>query len=85
VSVRWQRRGRRRWALERGQRWWSEPNAGDEGPRLNPLGFRQGAKQRQGGACQQGGQRSGRGACLTFASTSVWQLRRGVEGAAKKV
>jgi hypothetical protein len=31
------------------------------------------------------GQRSGRGACLTFASTSVWQLRRGVEGAAKKV
>jgi hypothetical protein len=31
------------------------------------------------------GQRSGRVACLTFASTSVWQLRRGVEGAAKKV
>jgi hypothetical protein len=31
------------------------------------------------------GQRSGRGACLTFASTSVWQLRRGVEGAVKKV
>jgi hypothetical protein len=31
------------------------------------------------------GQRSGRGACLTFASTSVWQLHRGVEGAAKKV
>jgi hypothetical protein len=31
------------------------------------------------------GQRSGLGACLTFASTSVWQLRRGVEGAAKKV
>jgi hypothetical protein len=31
------------------------------------------------------GQRSGRGACLTFASTSVWQLQRGVEGAAKKV
>jgi hypothetical protein len=24
-------------------------------------------------------------ACLMFASTSVWQLRRGVEGAAKKV
>jgi hypothetical protein len=23
--------------------------------------------------------------CLTFASTSVWQLRRGVKGAAKKV
>jgi hypothetical protein len=31
------------------------------------------------------GQRSGRGVCLTFVSTSVWQLRRGVEGAAKKV
>jgi hypothetical protein len=31
------------------------------------------------------GQRSGRGACLTFASTSFWQLQRGVEGAAKKV
>jgi hypothetical protein len=31
------------------------------------------------------GQRSGRVACLTFASTSVWQLRRGVEGEAKKV
>jgi hypothetical protein len=31
------------------------------------------------------GQQSGWGACLTFASTSVWQLRRGVEGAAKKV
>jgi hypothetical protein len=31
------------------------------------------------------GQRSGRGACLTFASTSVSQLRRGVEGAEKKV
>jgi hypothetical protein len=28
--------------------------------------------------------RSGQGACLMFASTSVWQLRRGVEGAAKK-
>jgi hypothetical protein len=25
------------------------------------------------------GQRSGRGACLTFASTIVWQLRRGVK------
>jgi hypothetical protein len=32
--------------------WWSEPNAGDEGPRLDPLGFRRGAKQRQGGACR---------------------------------
>jgi hypothetical protein len=31
------------------------------------------------------GQRSGLGACLTFACTSVWQLRRGVEGAANKV
>jgi hypothetical protein len=31
------------------------------------------------------GQRSGRGGCLTFASTSVWQLRRGVEGVAKNV
>jgi hypothetical protein len=36
-------------------------------------------------------ERAGEGAakwargCLTFASTSVWQLRRGVEGAAKKV
>jgi hypothetical protein len=29
--------------------------------------------------------RSGRGACLTFSSTSVWQLRRGVLGAAKEV
>jgi hypothetical protein len=35
--------------------------------------------------CVGEGQRSGRGACLTFASTSVWQLQRGVEGAAKKV
>jgi hypothetical protein len=31
------------------------------------------------------GQRSGRGACLTFASTSVWKLQRGVKGAVKKV
>jgi hypothetical protein len=31
------------------------------------------------------GQRSGWGACLTFASTSVWQLWRGVKGAAKNV
>jgi hypothetical protein len=31
------------------------------------------------------GQRSGRGACLTFARTSVWKLRRGVKGAAKTV
>jgi hypothetical protein len=31
------------------------------------------------------GQRSGRGACLTFASTSVWQLQRGFEGVANKV
>jgi hypothetical protein len=32
------------------------------------------------------GQRSGWGVYLTFASTSVWQLRRGgVEGAEKKV
>jgi hypothetical protein len=30
------------------------------------------------------GQRSGRGPCLMSVSTSVWQLRRGVEGAAKK-
>jgi hypothetical protein len=22
------------------KQWWSEPNAGDEGPRLDPLGFR---------------------------------------------
>jgi hypothetical protein len=29
------------------------------------------------------GQRSGRGACLMFESTSVWQRRRGVEGASK--
>jgi hypothetical protein len=31
-----------------------EPKAGDEGPRLDPLGFRQWAKQRQRGACRQG-------------------------------
>jgi hypothetical protein len=31
------------------------------------------------------GQRSGQGACLTFASISVWKLKRGVKGAAKKV
>jgi hypothetical protein len=31
------------------------------------------------------GQQSGQVACLTFASISVWQLRRGVEGAAKKM
>jgi hypothetical protein len=58
--------------------WWSEPNAGDEGPRLDPPGFWQGAKQQQGEACRWG-------ACLMFASTSVWQLRRGVEAAVKKV
>jgi hypothetical protein len=32
------------------KRQWSEPNTGDEGPRLDPLGFRRGAKQRQGGS-----------------------------------
>jgi hypothetical protein len=36
------------------KRRWSEPNAGDEGPRLDPLGFRRGAKQRQGGASGEG-------------------------------
>jgi hypothetical protein len=41
------------------KRQWSEPNAGDEGPRLDPLGFRQGAKQRQGGVCQRGGNEVG--------------------------
>jgi hypothetical protein len=29
---------------------WSQPNIKDEGPRLDPLGFQRGAKQRQGGA-----------------------------------
>jgi hypothetical protein len=31
----------------------------EEGPRLDPLGFRRGAKQRQGGACQRGGREVG--------------------------
>jgi hypothetical protein len=37
------------------------PNAGNEGPRPDPLGFRRGAKQRQGGACRQGGSKVGEG------------------------
>jgi hypothetical protein len=43
------------------KRRWSEPNAGDEGPRLDPLGFWRGAKQRQGGACRWGGSEVGEG------------------------
>jgi hypothetical protein len=35
--------------------------AGDESPRLDPLGFRRGAKQRQGGACRRGGSEVGEG------------------------
>jgi hypothetical protein len=61
VSVRWWQRGRRRWAPERAKRQWSEPNAGDEGPRLDPLGFRWGAKHWQGGAWQWGDNEVGEG------------------------
>jgi hypothetical protein len=43
------------------KRRWSEPNAGDEGTRLYPLKFRQGAKQRQGGACRRGVSEVGEG------------------------
>jgi hypothetical protein len=38
------------------RQWWSEPNAEDEGPWLDPLGFWWGAKQQQAGACQWGGE-----------------------------
>jgi hypothetical protein len=78
VPARWSEEGDYDERRREAKWWWSEPNAGDEDPRLDPLGFWRGAKRRQGGACR-------RGACVTFASTSVWQLRRGVEGAAKKV
>jgi hypothetical protein len=70
----------------RGSNWqWSEPNAGDEGPRLDPLRIPTRGQADARRCVPARGQRSGRGACLMFASTSVWQLRRGVEGAAKKV
>jgi hypothetical protein len=59
VLARWQRRGRQRWAPERGQAAvdWTQCRR----PRLDPLRFGRGGKQRQGGACRWGGSEIGEG------------------------
>jgi hypothetical protein len=86
VLAKWRQRGRRLWAPERGQAVveWTQCQRRGSSTRSSQIPTRGQAAARRSVPVG-GGQQSGRGACLTFASTSVWQRRRGVEGAAKKV
>jgi hypothetical protein len=79
VLVRWQQRGRRHRALERGQAAveWTQCRRRGSSTGSSRIPTRGQAAARR--SVQAKEQRSGWGACLKFASTSVWQQWRGVE------
>jgi hypothetical protein len=83
VPARWQQRGTRRWAPDRGEAVveWTQCQRRGSSTRSSQIPMRGQAAARRSVSVR--GQRIGRGECLTFVSTSVWQLRRGVEEAAK--